>query len=227
MNKDRIGCVVAVAVVLGVFVWFYYRGAEEREARERADAEKTRIKETRKQTVKELAGRHNAILDWAGVRQRKQGAERVFTFELQDVLQKHGDRAIVIVCCVDDVFKVSDGFRIVCQYLPWQERPIYDSDADWFDLRTPRVTFLLEVDEATARHSVEVHSNPENEDPYAEVFFAFAVLVKRATVALRPEYEVDQETEAEVVKEGLSPRVLITGKCLEMVYLEGYDPWAD
>lgn len=91
MNKARIGCVFAVAVVLGVFVWFYYRGAEKREARERADAEKTRIKETRKQTVKELAGRHNAILDWAGVRQRKQGAERVFTFELQDVLQKHGD----------------------------------------------------------------------------------------------------------------------------------------
>jgi hypothetical protein len=234
MNKDRIGCVVAVALVLGVVVWGYYRGAEEREAKPRRVAEKTRIKETSKQTVKELAERHNAILDWAGVRQRKQGAERIFTFELQDVLQKHGDRAIVIVCCVDDVFKMSDGFRIVCQYLPWQENPIYDSHAYRPDSRTPKLTFLLEVDEATARHSVEVHSKPENEKPYAEVFFAFAVLVKRATVALRPEYHATVEAgtyggdqEAEVVEWGLSPRVLITGKCLEMVYLEGYDPWVN
>ena len=99
------------------------------------------------------------------------------------------------------------------------------------------MTFLLEVDEATARHLVELHSEAENEDPYALQFFAIAVLVKRATVTLGPEYyaigeiveagtyEVDQETEAEVEEEVLSSRVLITGSCLEIVHLKGYDPW--
>jgi hypothetical protein len=248
MNKDRIGCGVAVALLLGVFVWVYYRGAEKREARERErtteaesheaekrrrDAEKTR----RKETVEDLAGRHNAILDWAGVHQRQNGAERVFTLELQDALQKLGDRAIIFVSSVGDVFKMGDGFRILCHYEPYQEGSIYHSDAAWLTRIAPKVTFLLEVDEATARHLVEVHSEPQNEDWYAEPFFAIAVLVQRVTVTLRPEYyaigtmveagtyEVDQETEAEVVEAGLSPRVLITGKCLEMVYLEGHDPF--
>lgn len=247
MNKDRIGCGVAVALLLGVFVWVYYKGAEKREARERErtteaesrDAEKRRgdaEKARRKETVVDLAGRHNAILDWAGVHQRENGAERVFTLELQDALQKLGDRAVIFVSTVGDVFKMDGGFRVLCYYEPYEECSVFHSTADCLAM-VPKVTFLLEVDEATARHLVEVHSDPKNQDSYPERFFAIAVLVKRATVTLRPEYyaigeiveagtyEVDQKTEAEVMEGGLSPRVLITGKCLEMVHLEGYDPF--
>ena len=93
MNKERIGCVVSIVghvifivVLIGFFVWTY---SEKREAKERErtaegetrdaekgrrDAEKERIKDEFKRTFKELAGRHNAKLDWAGVhRQENRG----------------------------------------------------------------------------------------------------------------------------------------------------------
>ncbi len=240
--KERIGYVIPVVLLVGFFVWAYYRNAEKpttetesRETEKRSrDAKKARIKDT----FKELAGRHNAILDWAGVHQKvhqkENGDQRIFTIELQDAQQKLGDRTAIFVSRVADVFRTNDGFRILCHYEPYEERLIYDSDADGFALTAAEVTFLLEVDEATARHLVELHSESENEDPYAEQFFAIAARVKRATVTLRPEYravgeiveagtyDVDQKTEAEV-EEGLRPRVLMTGSCLEIVHLEGYD----
>ena len=47
---------------------------------------------------------------------------------------------------------------------------------------------------------------------------------------MRPEYhavvyETAPETEAGVEEGDLTPRVLITGKCLEIVHLEDYEPW--
>ncbi len=242
MNKERIGCVIPVVLLVGFFVWTYYGNAEKREARERKrtteaesrESEKRRRdakKERTKDTFKALVGRHNAILDWTGIHQNENENRdtRIFTIELQDALQKLGDRTAIFVSPVADVFRTDDGFRILCHYQPYNEGLVY---ADW---SAANVTFLLEVNEATARHLVELHSEAENEDPYETQFFAIAVLVKRTTVTLGPKYyaigeiveagtyEVDQRTEAEVEEGGLRPRVLITGSCLEIVHLEGYD----
>lgn len=223
MNKERIGCVIPVVVLLGLFVWGCHREAAKREARERErtteaesreaeerrlEAEETRRKERVDQTFKDLAERHNAELDWSG--------KLFYTLELQDALQKHGDRAI-FVCRIDDVFKMGDGFRIVSRYV--------DCSADGRDM-----TFLLEVDEATARHLVEEYRY----EPFFSQAFAVAVVVKRVTVTLRREYyavgetveagtyEFDHETEVEIVeKGGMFPQIVITGKCLEIVPLEG------
>ena len=122
-KAKSIGCVIPVVLLVGFFVWMHYRKAENREAKERErttetesreaeerrrEAEETRRKERVDQTLKDLAERHNAELEWSG---------RVFyTLELQDALRKHGDRAI-FVCRIEDVFKMGDGFRIVSRYV--------------------------------------------------------------------------------------------------------------
>ncbi len=227
MNKERIGCVIPVVVLLGLFAWWaYYSNAEKREAREarerertteaesreaekhRLEAESARENESFAQIFKDLAARHNAAHDWCGT-----GTQRFYTLEWQDAVQKHGDRAI-LCCRVRDVFKVGDGFRVVGEGLDYVDTALINPQA-------LGVICLLEIDEATARRLVE--------SPNDDASFALAVVVKRVTVTLTPKYsaigetveagtyESDQETEAEIQEGDLFPRLLITGKCLEIV----------
>lgn len=242
MNKERIGCVIPVVLLVGFFVWTYYRNAEKREARERErttegetrDAEEERLKDEFKKTFKELAGRHNARLDWAGVHRTESRGKRVFTFELQDALNSLGDRPLVIVAMVGDVIQTDGGFRISCGYDPLIEHQVYGSDL-WDDFVIyPKVAFLLDVDEATARRLVENHRDPKNE----EQCFAIALTIERVKVTLSREYDAiggivpagtydeDQRTEADVVEGDMDPRVVVLGSCLEIVHLKDYDPWA-
>jgi hypothetical protein len=225
MKKESIGCVIPVVLLGGLFVWNYYRNAEkreEREARERErttevesrEAEETRRVERVYQTFQDLAKRHNAAIDCPGVPQTQFG-DGFYTLELQDALQKHGDKAIFL-CRVDDVFKMGDGFHIVTRYMN--------------DFGGRDMTFLLEVDEATARHLVAEYKP----DHFFGQAFAVAVVVKRVTVTLTREYygvgeiveagtyESDQETEVEILeKGGMFPQIVISGKCLEIIPLEG------
>lgn len=246
MNKERIGCVIPLVLLVGFFVWTYYRNAEKREARERErtteaesresekgrrDAEEERIKDEFKRTFKELAGRHNAKLDWAGVHRQENRGKRVLTFELQDALNSLGDRPLVIVSLGGDVVKTDNGFRFYCGYDPLVEHPVYDSDV-WDVSFYPTVVFLLDVDEATARRLVENHRDSKNE----EHCFAIALTVKRVTVTLSREYDAiggivkagtyenDQQTEAEVVEGNMDASVVVLGSCLEIVHLKDYDP---
>jgi hypothetical protein len=217
MNKESIGCVIVVVLLVGFFVWTQYRNAEKQGVRERErtaeeesrKAEATRRNERVDQTIRDLAERHNAELNWSG-------KKLYYALDVQEALQKHGDRAIIIKCTADDVFKTDGGFRVISGYV--------DELAGYFDGLYRAMTLLLEVDETTARHLVEAQ--------HVGSSFAAAVVVKRVTVTLRPKYhaqgetieagtyEFDQETEAEVVEGGLSPKLLITGKCLEIVPLE-------
>lgn len=245
MNKERIGCVIPIVVLIGFFVWTYSINLEKREAKEtvaetrnaekrRGDAEKERIKDEFKKAFNELAGRHNAKLDWAAVHRTESRGKRVFTFELQDALNSLDDRPLVIVAMVGDVIKTDGGFRISCGYDPLNEHQVYGSDL-WDDFVIyPKVAFLLDVDEATARRLVENHRDPKNE----EQCFAIALTVKRVTVTLSREYDAiggiveagtyenDQRTEAEVVEGNMGARVVVLGSCLEIVHLKDYDPWA-
>ena len=245
MNKERICCVVSIVVLIGFFVWKYSinlekereqrtAAAETRDAEKgRRDAEKERIKDEFKRTFKELAGRHNAKLDWAGVHRQENRGKRVLTFELQDALNSLGDRPLVIVSLGGDVVKTDNGFRFYCAYYPLVEHPVYDSDV-WDVSFYPTVVFLLDVDEATARRLVENHRDSKNE----EHCFAIALTVKRVTVTLSREYDAiggiveagtyenDQKTEAEVVEGNMGARVVVLGSCLEIVYLKDYDPLA-
>jgi len=122
------------------------------------EREVARIKETVKQTLNELAERHKAVRDWTGIHQRNGEFAQVFTFEWQNALKKLNGRSIVIVSEINDVFETPDGYRILCDYAPIHER-IYRSGED-DDLPVllggPVVTFLLEVDETTVQHIVEV-----------------------------------------------------------------------
>ncbi len=246
MNKERIGCVIPIVVLIGFFVWTYSINLEKREAKEtaaetrnaenrRRDAEEERLKDEFKKTFNELAGRHNAKLDWAAVH-RNENRKHVFTFELQDALNSLGDRPLVIVAMVGDVIKTDGGFRISCGYDPLIEHQVYGSDL-WDDLVIyPNVAFLLDVDEATARRLVENHRDPKNEEQWQ--CFAIALTVERVTVTLRREYDAiggiapagtydeDQETEADVVEGDMGPRVVVLGSCLEIVHLKDYDPFA-
>jgi hypothetical protein len=243
MNKERIGCVIPVVLLVGFFVWTYYRNAEKREARERErttegetrNAEKRRRdaeKDEFKKAFNELAGRHNAKLDWAAVH-RNENRKHVFTFEVQDALNSLGDRPLVIVSMGGDVVKTDNGFRYYCGYDPLVEHPVYDSDV-WDVSFYPTVVLLLDVDEATARRLVENHRDPKNE----EQCFAIALTVKRVTVTLSREYDAiggiveagtyenDQQPEAEVVEGNMRARVVVLGSCLEIVHLKDYDPLA-
>ena len=244
MNKERICCVVSIVVLIGFFVWKYSinlekereqrtAAAETRDAEKgRRDAEEERLKDEFKKTFKELAGRHNARLDWAGVHRTESRGKRVFTFELQDALNSLGDRPLVIVSLGGDVVKTDGGFRISCGYSPLIEHQVYGSDL-WDDLVIyPNVAFLLDVDEATARRLVENHRDSKNE----EHCFAIALTVKRVTVTLSREYDAiggivkagtyenDQQTEAEVVEGNMDASVVVLGSCLEIVHLKDYDP---
>ena len=223
MNKERIGCVIAVVTLLGLFAWGYYSKAEKQEAREREltteaesrEAEKrllkakiTREKESFAQIFKDLAGRHNAAHDWCGT-----GTQRFYTLEWQDAVQKHGDRAI-LCCRVHDVFRVGDGFRLVGESVDYEDIAPINPQA-------LGVICLLDIDEATARRLVE--------SPNDDASFAIAVVVKSVILTLTPNYyaigetveagtyESDQETEAEIQEGDLFPRLLIMGKCLEIV----------
>ena len=242
--KERIGCVIPVVLLVAFFSWAHYRNVEKREAQERgrrAEAESREMEKRRhddersriKESFQELARRHNAILDWSGVHKKGNAFQQVFTIELQDAQQRLGDRPAIFVSRVSDIFRTKDGFCIICDYEPLDEHLVYE--ASGFPMTAAKVTFLLEVHEAMARHLVQLHGKSKNEVLYDEPVFAIVALVKRTTLTLRPEhsavgeiieaktYDVERRAKAEVEEGGLRPRVLMTGICLEIVHLEGYD----
>ena len=185
-------------------------------------------------SVEELASRHNALRDWAGI-QTKGNDDQVFTLEVQDALERLDGRPIVFVSTVRDIFKVNEGYRLLCHYAPRDELPLYSAnDSSWDALATvSTVTFLLEVDEVTARQIVETLRKSED-DWYIPQFFAIAILPRQTQVILsweeyavgeiieEGEYQESRQAEVEIQDGVLSPRVLITGQCLEIVHLEGY-----
>ena len=182
------------------------------------------------QTLKSLASRHNAVRDWTAFYRKDGEFPQVFTLEFQNALKRLDGRPGIVVCRVTDVYQAGESYRILCHYDP-------EPDSLQADI-WPSVTFLLEADDSTARKIVRL-SNDHTDKMAFERYFAFAVLPTRMKVAYRRErtaqgeYIEDGEGEhhegrhadAEIVEGDLYPTFEVFGRCLEVIYLENYDPW--
>ena len=176
-----------------------------------------------------LASRHNAVRDWPKFPHKSATIPSFVTLEFQDAVQQLANKPAIAVCRIVDIYRHEQGFRFLCTFEPPASMEILSR------ARLPSVLFRLEVEEETARRIQKLLNEPPNP---SDVLLYFGVVFSPSAVQVvhRQQLEAQGEVaEADrgksfpmvdtwIKDSGVSPLIQITGRCHEIVYLDGYIP---
>ncbi len=96
--KDKLGCLIPVALLLLVFGWLYF-----------FDTTKEKKEQQIKGEISRLALKHNAVVGW---RKRFANRDKLYSYELQKALVSRDGHPVVFVASIEDVSQANGIFYV-------------------------------------------------------------------------------------------------------------------
>lgn len=191
--KDKLGCLIPVAILLAIIGWLYFSD----DSGKKVDGSKKESTSEIEKKITELALKHNAFV--FGVKAFKD-REKLYSFELKRVLVRKDNRPVVVVASIDDIIEENGLF--------------YVTFIEFFV--EAGIRFILSSDSASA---VRIMKEPIDRlnDRFAIIATVTDVAKPKLTMGANPQDEYYAEVELEA-----SNTYVVHGKLIDFLFVKDY-----